>query len=143
MTLYVYTDGASRGNPGESASGYLILDYRDRQLAKRVFYNGTCTNNVAEYKAIVAALKKAVSIRHEGEQLVLHSDSELVVNQLSGRYRVKDAGLRKLNLEAKRLLKRFGSYELLAVRRENRHVSAVDKELNLFLDKNKLGEMHK
>ncbi len=143
MTLYVYTDGASRGNPGESASGYLILDYRDRQLAKRVFYNGTCTNNVAEYKAIVAALKKAVSIRHEGEQLVLHSDSELVVNQLSGRYRVKDAGLRKLNLEAKRLLKRFGSYELLAVRRENRHVSAVDKELNLFLDKNKLEEMHK
>ncbi|MDE1854914.1 MAG: ribonuclease HI family protein [Candidatus Micrarchaeota archaeon] len=134
MTLYVYTDGASRGNPGKSASGYLILDYRDRQLAKRVFYNGVCTNNVAEYKAIVAALKKAAVMANQGEEIVLHSDSELVVNQLSGNYRVKDQNLKKLNLEAKKLLKKFGKYELLAVRRENRHVSAVDKALNAFLD---------
>ena len=134
MTLYVYTDGASRGNPGESASGYLILDYRDKQLAKRVFYNGVCTNNVAEYKAIIAALKKAVAMANEGEELVLRSDSELVVNQLSGNYRVKDAKLRVLNTEAKRLLKKFGKRELLAVRRENRHISAVDKALNAFLD---------
>ena len=134
MTLYVYTDGASRGNPGESASGYLILDYKDRQLAKRVFYNGICTNNVAEYKAIIAALKKAAGLASEGEELVLHSDSELVVNQLAGNYKVKDAALKKLNAEAKSLLKNFSKRELLAVRRENRHISAVDKALNHFLD---------
>lgn len=135
MTLYIYTDGAARGNPGESASGYLILDYKDRVVAKRVFYNGVCTNNVAEYKAIIAALRKAASVAGESEPIVLHSDSELVVNQLSGNYRVKNARMRELNKEAKMLLKRFGSYELLSVRRENRHVSAVDKELNRFLDR--------
>ena len=135
MTLYLYTDGASRGNPGESASGYLILDYRDRVLAKRVFYNGVCTNNVAEYKAIIAALKRAAGMANESEEIILHSDSELVVNQLGGHYKVKDAKLRVLNAQARSLLKKFNSYELLSVRRENRHVSAVDKELNRFLDR--------
>lgn len=135
MTLYVYTDGASRGNPGESASGYLILDFKDRQLAKRTFYNKVCTNNVAEYKAVIAALKKALKIARGDERLVIHSDSELMINQLAGRYRVKDAGLRKLHNEAKGLLEKFASFELLAVRRENRHIAEVDLELNEFLDR--------
>lgn len=141
MTLYIYTDGASRGNPGKSASGYLILDYKDRQLAKRTFYNGVCTNNVAEYRAMVAALRKALAMAHEGEHAVIHSDSELMVNQLSGHYKVKDTALRKLNKEAKDLLKKFGGYELLAVRRESRHISAVDKALNAFLDDKTQGKV--
>jgi ribonuclease HI len=141
MTLYVYTDGASRGNPGMSASGYLILDYKDRELAKRVFYNGVCTNNAAEYRAIIAALKKAVAMASEGEELVLHSDSELVVNQLSGNYRVKDPELKKLNLEARKLLKKFGRYQLLAVRRENKHIGVVDRALNAFLDEKEIGKV--
>lgn len=134
MTLYIYTDGASRGNPGESASGYLIFDARHRLLEEEVFYNGVCTNNVAEYKAIVAALKRALKEHGSAVELVLHSDSELVVNQLAGNYRIRDAKLQPLNREAKSLLKKFKKYELLSVRRENRYVSMVDKALNDFLD---------
>ena len=134
MTLYIYTDGASRGNPGESASGYRILDYKDNLLTRRVFYNGVCTNNVAEYKAIIAALKKALRMVNEGEAMVLHSDSELVINQLSGNYKIKDSKLKPLNREVMLLLKKFSKYELLSVRRENRHISQVDSELNEFLD---------
>jgi ribonuclease HI len=133
MKVYIYTDGASRGNPGESASGYLILDASHSLICERVFYNGVCTNNVAEYSAIIAALKKALSIG--SEEIVLHSDSQLVVNQLSGGYKVRNKGLRSLNSDAKALLKKFKSYELLNVPRENREISAVDKKLNSFLDR--------
>jgi len=134
MKLYVYTDGASRGNPGESASGYLIFDAWHSLFEKEVFYNGVCTNNVAEYKAIIAALKRALKEHGVAVELVLHSDSQLVVNQLAGNYRIRDTKLQPLNREAKPLLKKFKSYELLSVRRENRYVSMVDKELNAFLD---------
>jgi ribonuclease HI len=133
MKTYVYTDGASRGNPGESASGYMILDASRSLICERVFYNGLCTNNVAEYGAVIAALRKALSIG--SEEITLHSDSQLVVNQLSGAYKVKNRGLRSLNAEAKALLSKFKSYELLNVPRENREISAVDKKLNAFLDR--------
>lgn len=140
VKAYVYTDGASRGNPGESASGYIILDISHSPICERVFYNGICTNNVAEYSAIIAALRKALSIG--SEEVILHSDSQLVVNQLSGAYKVRSRGLRVLNSEAKLLLRKFKSYELLNVPRENREISAVDKKLNAFLDR-KLKEKHK
>ncbi len=135
MKLFVYTDGASRGNPGESASGYLILDTWRSPIYKHVFYNGKCTNNVAEYKAIVAALKKAAGM-HAGEiDLVLTSDSKLVINQLAGNYKIKSKELKLLNNEAAILLAKFHSYELLNVPRENRYISEVDGELNAFLDR--------
>lgn len=134
MTLYIYTDGASRGNPGESASGYVIMDTRHTPLYRHVFYNGRCTNNVAEYKAIIAALKKALGMGRDGTELVLASDSRLVINQLAGKYKVKDKELKKLNTAARSLLKKFEKYELLNVPRENRYVSGVDAELNTFLD---------
>lgn len=135
MKIYVYTDGASRGNPGESASGYCILDAWHTPVYKHVFYNRRCTNNVAEYKAIVAALKKALSIQKGGIELVLASDSELVISQLSGVYKTKNRDLKLLNKEARTLLGKFEKYELLNVPRENRYVSMVDKELNEFLDR--------
>jgi len=62
MDLYIYTDGASRGNPGKSASGYLILDSSNKPLLKEVFYNGRKTNNFAEYMAIIAALEKVAKL---------------------------------------------------------------------------------
>ncbi len=134
MKLYVYTDGASRGNPGESASGYMIMDTWHTPLYRHVFYNGRCTNNVAEYKAIISALKKALGMGKDGVELVLASDSRLVINQLAGKYKVKDRELKKLNAAARSLLKKFQKYELLNVPRENKHVASVDAELNSFLD---------
>ncbi len=132
MKLFVYTDGASRGNPGKGASGYLILDATHKVLAHHAFANGTCTNNVAEYKAIIAALKKALDMGCD--HVVLSSDSKLAINQLSENYKVKDKALKQLSSEAKVLLARFAKRELLNVPRENRYVSAVDKELNELLD---------
>lgn len=132
MKVLAYTDGASRGNPGKGASGYLITDPSHKPLAHQAFANGVCTNNVAEYKAIIAALKKALSMGCG--HVVLSSDSKLAINQLSGAYKVKDKALKQLNSEAKGLLTKFETYELLNVPRENRYVSAVDKELNELLD---------
>jgi ribonuclease HI len=132
MKLFAYTDGASRGNPGRGASGYLILDASHKALAHNAFADGVCTNNVAEYKAIIAALRKALNLGCD--HIVLSSDSKLAINQLSGNYKVKDKTLKQLNSEAKTLLARFAKRELLNVPRENRHVSEVDRELNELLD---------
>jgi ribonuclease HI len=132
MKLYIYTDGASRGNPGESASGYRLFDPSKKIVHQHVFYNGICTNNVAEYEAIIAALKEA--LERDCDEIVLHSDSKLVINQISGAYKIKDRKLKELNSKARALLSGFEKHTLLNVPRSNREVSAVDKELNIFLD---------
>lgn len=134
MKIYIYTDGASRGNPGESASGYLIFSSAHELLEKEIFYDGVCTNNVAEYKAIIVALRRALAKHGSGAEPVLVSDSNLIINQLAGRYKIRDAKLKPLNREAMALLSKFKKYSLLNVRRENRYVSMVDKALNAFLD---------
>ena len=93
MTILAYTDGASRGNPGESGVGIVLKDERGNVIASQYGYIGTTTNNVAEYTALVACLKL---VQTTGcSELVVHSDSELMVRQLNGQYKVKDAGLRK------------------------------------------------
>lgn len=132
MKLYIYTDGASRGNPGESASGFMLLDSSSKVVHQHVFYNGTCTNNVAEYEAVIAALKEALARGYK--EVVLHSDSKLIINQISGSYKVKDAKLKELNSKARSLLAGFEKHDLLNVPRTNKGIVAVDRELNLFLD---------
>ena len=93
MTILAYTDGASRGNPGESGVGIVLKDELGNVIASQYGYIGTTTNNVAEYTALVACLKL---VQTTGcSQLVVHSDSELMVRQLNGEYKVKDAGLKK------------------------------------------------
>ena len=92
--LIIYTDGASQGNPGQSAIGAVIQDGRGRTLSRISRRIGYATNNQAEYRAIIAALEEAVSLG--AEQVEIRSDSELVVKQLQGRYRVKKATLRPL-----------------------------------------------
>ncbi|MGC8547876.1 MAG: ribonuclease HI family protein [Candidatus Micrarchaeia archaeon] len=133
MKLLIYTDGASRGNPGKSASGYCIYDSQYNLLKQDVFYNGIATNNEAEYKAIVAALKAALEFGKDSE-IVLSSDSKLAINQLLGKFKIKSGELKKLNNEATRLLGMFKSYRLENPRRSNSYISKVDKQLNLFLD---------
>lgn len=134
MRVYAYTDGAARGNPGRSASGYHLLDGSHRLLERRVFYNGICTNNVAEYRGILAVLRKALERFGADTEIVVVSDSNLVINQLSGKYKVRSENLKALNKEGRDLLSKFRSHRLLNVRRENEYVSRVDAELNELLD---------
>ena len=93
MTILAYTDGASRGNPGESGIGIVLKDERGNVIASKYGYIGKATNNIAEYSALAACLKLVQST--ECSCLVVHSDSELMVRQLNGHYKVKDAGLKK------------------------------------------------
>ena len=135
MILDIYTDGASRNNPGKSASGYLILDEGGAQLLAKSFYNGIKTNNEAEYLAIIAALQAAAHEYGYNVRIALHSDSRLAISQLKGDFKVKSHELKKLHEEASALLKKFESYELINVPRENSHVVQVDADLNILLDR--------
>lgn len=132
--IYIYTDGASRSNPGRSASGYEILDEKHNPIFKHSFYNGIKTNNEAEYLAIIAALEKAGEELGYDVEVHLRSDSQLVISQLNGSYRVKEEGLKELNRRASELVKRFKSCKLENVRREDRYISKVDRDLNRLLD---------
>ena len=97
----IWVDGASRGNPGPAAIGVLIKDEQDRLIARISQRIGTTTNNQAEYRAIIAALEKAISL---GARCVeVNSDSELVVKQINGKYRVKRAALKPLYQQVKQL----------------------------------------
>ena len=132
--IYIYTDGASRSNPGPSASGYQIFDEKHNLLVKHSFYNGTRTNNEAEYLAIIAALEKASAEFGRDAEVILSSDSKLVVNQINGNYRVRESGLRELHAKAEALIRKFKLCRLEHVPRENKYISMVDKELNILLD---------
>jgi ribonuclease HI len=93
MTIFAYTDGASRGNPGESGVGIVLKDELGNVIASHYGYIGKATNNIAEYTALATCLKLVQTT--ECSRLVVHSDSELMVRQLNGQYKVKDAGLKK------------------------------------------------
>jgi ribonuclease HI len=126
----IYTDGASRGNPGESAISYLIKG--DGVLKVFSEYVGLHTNNEAEYKAIIEGLTYAKKIGVK--EVLLVSDSELVLLQLQGKYKVKAVNLKSLNQKAGELLKSFEKYEIKNVRRENKYIKIVDRLCNIVLD---------
>ncbi|MCL4379810.1 ribonuclease HI family protein [Candidatus Marsarchaeota archaeon] len=136
VRIVIYTDGAARGNPGPSASGYDI--YRDGAEATRgVKYNGMATNNFAEYNAVILALGWCIrNMKDHGKcDVELYSDSELVVKQLNGRYKVKSAAMKPLHFEAESLASRFGSIEFRNLPREDQHIKEVDARLNRLLDR--------
>ena len=135
MDLYIYTDGASRGNPGKSASGYIILDSSNKPLLKEVFYNGRKTNNFAEYMAIIAALEKVAKLYGYENNVTLTSDSEVAVKQINGLYKVKEKHLKELNKRVIELASKFKSCKFQNAKRENKFIAMVDRELNRFLDK--------
>lgn len=107
--LYIYTDGAARGNPGEAGAGIYIRNAVG-PLVEKSIYLGFTTNNVAEYSAFIFGLKEAQ--RLGGERIALFSDSELLVKQLKGEYRIKDKKLKILAEKAKSWLNHFRDYEL-------------------------------
>lgn len=135
MMLYIYTDGAARGNPGPSASGYQIYDKDHKLMIKASLFNGFKTNNFAEYYAVISALERVSKEFGFDVDVQLSSDSELIVHQLKGDYKVKDAKLKALNKMASELIHQFRHFNIYNVPRSNRHISAVDKELNLLLDR--------
>ena len=93
MIIFAFTDGASRGNPGESGIGFVLKDEKGNVLGTEFGYIGQATNNVAEYTALAACLQSVK--RLECSNLIVHSDSELMVRQLNGQYKVKDEGLKR------------------------------------------------
>jgi ribonuclease HI len=124
------TDGGARGNPGPAAFGYVLETDDGTVLDARGETIGVATNNVAEYRALVAGLEAAVA--HGVTELEVVSDSELLVKQMRGEYKVKNAALQALFLEASRLARKLGSVMYTAVRRE--HNELADRLVNEALD---------
>ena len=130
MKAKLSTDGGARGNPGPAAYGYVLEADDGTVLDARGETIGVATNNVAEYRALIAGLEKAVELGIDELEVV--SDSELLVKQMQGEYRVKNEALRELNDEANSLERKLGRVRYKAVRRE--HNELADKLVNDALD---------
>jgi len=125
--LIIHTDGASRGNPGEAGLGALIEDEDGQVLARLARYLGRATNNHAEYAALIDALKEALELG--AGEVAVHADSELVVKQVKGEYRVKHPELKPMHAEVMGLLSRFEGYEIKYIPRErNKEADALANE---------------
>jgi ribonuclease HI len=112
----LWTDGAARGNPGPAGGGAVLKTPAGELLDEQSQYLGHTTNNVAEYRALLLGLERA--IERGVQELEVRADSELLIRQLKGEYRVRNPGLLPLHAEAKRLLARFSAVKLVHVRRE-------------------------
>jgi ribonuclease HI len=109
-------DGAARGNPGEAGCGAAIFDENGAVVKELSRYLGRATNNVAEYEGLLMGLEALLRLGRQ--RILVQSDSQLLVRQLNGEYRVKDEKLKVLYQRAVNLLRRFDSYRILHVRRE-------------------------
>ena len=130
MKARLFTDGGARGNPGPAAAAYVLEADDGHVLAAHGEAIGVATNNVAEYRALVAGLAKAVEVGVDELEVV--SDSELVVKQMNGEYRVKNAALVELSIEAAHLARHVGRVRYRAVRRIENELA--DRLVNEALD---------
>lgn len=125
--FFIYTDGASRGNPGEAGVGAVIADTRGRTVKELKCFLGMATNNVAEYRAVILALEKALQLGAVSVNVNL--DSELVVRQLRGEYRVREPNLKILHRQTLEILNRFLKYSIHYIpREENRRADQLANE---------------
>jgi len=132
--LILFTDGGARGNPGPAASGWVVYDENQNLLHSEGKYLGETTNNVAEYTALIEALKTAKGFA--ATVLEIRMDSELIVKQMTGTYKIKQPHLQELASRVTKLLNTFENYKFIHVRRELN--KAADKMVNEALDaKNK------
>ncbi len=130
--LRLYIDGASRGNPGPAAFAY-VIEADGSPALEFCATLGVATNNVAEYTALVEALRRAGELG--GRRLLVHSDSELLVKQMGGEYRVKSADLRALADKARALVRQFAKVTIVHIpRAKNQRADAL---CNQALDGNK------
>ena len=130
MHVTLFADGGSRGNPGPAACGAVLYDETGTVLGEVAEYLGISTNNVAEWSGLIAGLRVALELGAAAVSVRL--DSELVVRQLSGQYRVKDAKLVPLAAQARALLRNFRETDVAHVRREQN--KAADALVNQALD---------
>ena len=128
--MYANADGASRGNPGPAAFGAVVYDAADAELRALGGRIGRGTNNVAEYRGAIAAVEAALELG--ATELELRLDSELIVRQLEGRYRVKNAALKPLHAQLQRLLSRLDVVRVRHVPRGQN--SRADELANAALD---------
>lgn len=131
--ITIHTDGGSRGNPGPAAVG-IVIDRGDVRVTQFGRAIGETTNNVAEYTAVIDALEWLIANNEKGSVIRFVLDSELVVNQMNGKYRIKDPHLRELSLKARILESELGiPVTFSAVRREFNH--DADTMVNAALDR--------
>jgi ribonuclease HI len=131
--LFIYTDGAARGNPGPAGIGAQVQDSGGNVVAEECRYIGEATNNVAEYRALLLGLERATELG--ASTVEVRTDSELIVKQLSGEYRVRSVALRALFERVKELASAFQSVDYVHVPRElNR---AADRLANRAIDTRK------
>jgi ribonuclease HI len=127
MEFSIHTDGASRGNPGEAGIGVVIADEQGKTVKELKSYLGMTTNNVAEYRAVLLALEKAFELG--AESVIISLDSELVVRQITGEYKVREAHLKPLHRQVLDLLHKFTKYRILHIpREENRRADQLANE---------------
>lgn len=128
--LVVYVDGGSRGNPGKAAIAAVVTNSDGSVLEERGERIGETTNNVAEYRAMLLGIERAAALK--ANELELVGDSELVVRQVNGEYKVKDATLRELHRQVKTALDGFERWTVRHVRREMN--AEADRLVNEVLD---------
>ncbi len=131
--LLVYTDGASRNNPGNAAIGYAMFAPDGAELEKGAKFVGTRTNNEAEYEALIWALDRAAAVTKG--KVKFHSDSELMVLQVNGVYEVKNERMRAHYVQVKERTKGFKSFKLVHLPRDNPRIQLVDGLVNEALDR--------
>ena len=130
-TFFLYADGGSRGNPGPAGIGAVILDAKKKKVKEVFKYIGETTNNNAEYNALICGLEEVRQLG--GDEVIVNLDSELVVKQISGEYRVKNADIKPLFEKAIDALKNFKSFEIRHIdRSKNKEADKlVNKAINL------------
>ena len=130
LALNLYADGACRGNPGRGGAGAVLMDDRGNIFAAIKNSLGLCTNNIAEYKALILGLEEA--LKRRCRKLHIFLDSELLVNQINGRYKVKNENLKILMSDVRKLLSRFESYTVEHIDRSKNHLA--DRLANEAID---------
>lgn len=131
-TLRVYCDGGARGNPGPAASAFIVVSPDGKILVKKGVFIGETTNNIAEYKAVLFALEWVLDLRYSGE-VIFFLDSQLVVNQMTGKFKIKNKNLLSIALKIKSLEKKFrGNIFYKNIPREQNKITdlLVNKTLN-------------
>ena len=131
MTLIVYTDGGSRGNPGPAAAAFIIADSSGRPIKQSGVYLGVSTNNQAEYQAVLQALTwiSQNQITYSSEKIDFYLDSELVARQLSGQYKIKSNELIRLALRVKNIQNLLSSQNIQIA------FYSIPRELNKSADR--------
>src|SRR3989344_7985025 len=116
MKLIINTDGGGRGNPGPAGIGVVVADESGAMLGLHKKYIGKATNNSAEYQALILALTEVAKL--DAADIIVNMDSQLVVRQMQGKYKIKDPGLKILAAEVLKLRNQFASVEFIHVRRQ-------------------------